>query len=144
MSIKNSNMIKYILLIGFSLLIITMFNGPAYSQNKLTSKQDINSMLAFTNAEYNMGKIPFGKSSEYVITIENISKDSIVLKNVAPQCGCTSPKYKVGEVILPGSSTTVTLGFNGNSKGAFSKHATISFGNGMIKDVKFNGETYVQ
>ena len=133
---------KYIISFSFLLLLTTMFIGSTFAQSKTTSNSDINTVLAFTNADYNMGKIPFGKPSEYVITIENISKDSMTLKNVAPQCGCTTPKYKVGQVLLPGESTTVTLGFNGSSKGAFTKHATITFGNGMRKDVKFNGETY--
>ena len=135
---------KYIISFSFLLLLTTMFNGSTFAQSSIVSKPDINAMVAFTNADYNMGKIPFGKPSEYVITIENISKDSIILKNVAPQCGCTTPKYKVGEVLLPGESTNVTLGFNGSSKGAFTKHATITFGNGMRKDVKFYGETYTQ
>lgn len=137
---KNKYLINAVFIFMFSI----MFNLKSFSQTSKSSALDINSALKFTNADYNMGKIPFGKPSEYVITVQNISKDSVVLKNVAPQCGCTTPKYKVGEVILPGASTTITLGFNGNSKGAFTKYATISFGDGMIKGVKFNGETYTQ
>lgn len=138
------NIKKHIIFLGFLLTFTMLLNVNGFSQTSKVQSVDINKVLNFTNADYNMGKIPFGKPSEYLITIKNISNDSVTLKNVAPQCGCTTPKYKVGEVILPGASTTVTLGFNGSSKGAFTKYATITFGNGMIKGVKFNGETYTQ
>jgi hypothetical protein len=67
-----------------------------------------------------------------------------MLKSVTPQCGCTTPKYQAGEVLYPGSTTNVILGFNGLTKGSFSKSINISFSNGITKVVKFSGETYIQ
>lgn len=102
--------------------------------------KDIDQLVQFTNADYNMGRIPAGKPLEYNVTIKNISKDTVVLKEVKAGCGCTTPKYRSEEKILPGKSTFITLGFNGGATGAFEKTADIYFNDGsLVKQVKFKG-----
>jgi hypothetical protein len=54
-------------------------------------------------------------------------------------CGCTTPKYRSGEKLLPGKSINVLLGFNGNAHGAFTKTADLIFSNGLVKQVRFRG-----
>lgn len=104
--------------------------------------KDVAKTLDFKNAEYDFGKIPFGKQAEYDLTIKNISNDSVTLERVQVGCGCTTPKYDAGKKIAPGDSYKVTLGFNGSTDGAFTKFATIIFNDGMQKQVTFKGETY--
>jgi len=116
---------------------VTIFaqSVPATSQ----IQKDINKVLKFTNDNYNMGNIPYGKPTEFVVTIENISGAPVTLNNVQVSCGCTTPKFQAGAVIAPGEKTTVTLGFNGASKGNFSKNATIFLSDNLIKTVSFSG-----
>jgi hypothetical protein len=121
---------------GFSQTANLSSNTPT---NKIV-KNDINTLVRFTNDNYDMGKIPSGKSLEYNISVTNIGADTISIKNVLPQCGCTTPKYAKGQILKPGETTMVTLGFNGQATGIFNKSATISFGNGMSKQVLFKGE----
>ena len=102
-------------------------------------QKDINKVLKFTNDNYNMGNIPYGKPTEFAVTIENISSAPVTLNNVQVSCGCTTPKFQANAVIAPGEKTTVTLGFNGASKGNFSKSATIFFSDNLIKTVSFSG-----
>lgn len=104
--------------------------------------KDINKTLEFKNADYDFGKIPFGKPAEYEVTIKNISHDSVALERVQVGCGCTTPKYEAGKKIAPGESYKVTLGFNGSTQGAFTKSATLIFSDGMQRAVTFKGETY--
>ena len=102
--------------------------------------RDIDKIISLTNADYDMGKIPAGRPLEYNVTIKNISKDTLVLKEVKAGCGCTTPKYRTNEKILPGKSTFITLGFNGDAHGEFSKVADIYFNDGSLtKQVKFRG-----
>ena len=109
----------------------------------IDAKKDINTILQFTNAEYNFGKIIFGKPVEYQVSVKNISIDSVVLENVQAGCGCTTPKgYTKGEKIAPGATKVVTLGFNGGTNGSFTKFVTFFFGGGLQKQVTFHGETY--
>jgi hypothetical protein len=109
--------------------------APATSQ----VQKDINKVLKFTNDNYNMGNIPYGKPTEFVVTIENISSAPVTLNNVQVSCGCTTPKFQANAVIAPGQKTTVTLGFNGAAMGNFTKNATIFLSDNLIKTVNFSG-----
>ena len=127
-----------------SILMIFMFLafGPIFAQTAPSTPQeqkDISKFLKFTNDNYNMGNIPYGKATEFDVTIENISAAPISLNNVQVSCGCTSPKFQANTVIEPGQKTTVTLGFNGSAMGNFSKSATIFFSDNLIKTVSFFG-----
>jgi hypothetical protein len=101
---------------------------------------DIAKLLKFTNDNYDMGKITTGKATEFNVTIENIGSAAITIDNVMVGCGCTTPKYNKGQVIAPGGKAIVTLGFNGNAVGAFTKNATLFFSGNLTKQVSFQGE----
>lgn len=101
--------------------------------------KDIDKIISITNADYDMGKISSGKPLEYNLVIKNISTDTIMLLDVKVGCGCTTPKFKANENLLPGKSTFITLGFNGGATGEFSKFADIIFSGGLSKQVKFHG-----
>ena len=122
--------------------IIVFASSYVQAQTVDSTNSNIDKFLAFTNANYNMGKIPAGKPLEYNVTIKNISKDTLIIQEVKAGCGCTTPKYRTGEAILPGKSTFITLGFNGDAHGEFSKFADIYFKGGLTKQLKFNGITY--
>jgi hypothetical protein len=106
---------------------------------KAQVQKDITKVLKFSNDNYNMGNIPYGKPTEFNVTIENISSAPITLNNVQVSCGCTTPKFQANEVIAPGQKTTVTLGFNGSAMGNFTKNATIFLSDNLIKTVNFYG-----
>jgi hypothetical protein len=106
---------------------------------KAQVQKDINKVLKFTNDNYNMGNIPYGKPTEFNVTIENISAAPVTLNNVQVSCGCTTPKFQSNQVIVPGQKTVVTLGFNGSAMGNFSKTATIFLSDNLIKTVSFSG-----
>lgn len=129
---------KRIVFIAFAILIA----GFATAQNNSTVK-DITKVLEFKNAEYDFGKIPYGKPVEYDVLIKNISNDSASLDNVTVGCGCTTPKYEKGKKFGPGETVKLTLGFNGSSMGTFAKQATIYLNNGvLVKQLTFRGETF--
>ena len=126
------------------ILLISMFFSfaPIFAQTtpaKAQVQKDINKVLKFTNDNYNMGNIPYGKPTEFNVTIENISAAPVTLNNVQVSCGCTTPKFQANEVIAPGQKTVVTLGFNGSAMGNFTKTATIFLSDNLIKTVNFYG-----
>lgn len=104
--------------------------------------KDINKMLEFTNVDFDFGKIPFGKPTEYVVKMKNITNDTVTLERVQAGCGCTTPKYEQGKKLAPNESTIVTLGFNGGTNGVFTKYVTMFFNNGLSKQFTFKGETF--
>lgn len=124
----------------FTLLVLMGFM-MVQAQNTTTSQPvDISKVLKFTNDNYDMGKIAYGKPTEFSVTIQNISNYNISLDNVMVGCGCTTPKYTKDQVILPGATATVVLGFNGSALGNFSKSATLFFSGNLTKPVSFHGE----
>jgi hypothetical protein len=102
----------------------------------------IEEVLWFKNADYDFGRIAFGKPVEYKLEMKNISKDSIEIQNVRVTCGCTTPKWQAGKKYGPGENFSVILGFNAGVKGPFSKGVTLFFSYGLFKMVTFKGETY--
>jgi len=104
--------------------------------------KDITKVLEFKNDNYDFGKIPFGKPTEYKVYIKNISAEAVTLDNVQVGCGCTTPKYDKGAKISPNQTLDITLGFNGGTDGAFTKVATLYFSGGLTKVVTFKGSTF--
>ena len=121
------------------LLFIALFFIGVFQLNAQTPQADITKVFKFTNDNYNMGTIAYGKPTEFNVDIENISAAPITLENVMVSCGCTTPKYTKGIVIAPGMHATVTLGFNGSAVGSFSKNATLFFSGNLVKQVSFYG-----
>ena len=119
-------------------LAILMLIGFIGAKAQSTST-NITKVLKFTNDNYNMGTIAYGKPTEFNVDIENISAAPITLENIMVGCGCTTPKYTKGAVIAPGAHATVTLGFNGSAVGNFSKNATLFFSGNLVKQVTFYG-----
>ncbi len=129
---------KKVFLFAFMLVAsVQLFAQTTPSTNQV--QKDINKVLKFTNDNYNMGNIPYGKPTEFNVTIENISAAPITLNNVQVSCGCTTPKFQANAVIAPGQKTVVTLGFNGSAVGNFTKNATIFLSDNLIKTVNFHG-----
>jgi len=124
---------KSILLAALLVLGFTQLNAQT------TTPKDITKILKFTNDNYDMGNIAYGKPVEFNVDIENISNEAIILDNVMVGCGCTTPKYTKGFSIAPGVHATVTLGFNGSAVGNFTKSATLFFSGNLTKTVSFHG-----
>jgi len=132
--LKSVNMKKGLIFFGAYFLLLNL-----QAQTAPPPAKDINKILSITNTDYDMGRIAAGKPLEYNLVIKNISNDTVVLQDVKAGCGCTTPKFKAGEKLVPGKSTFITLGFNGGASGEFSKFADIYFSDGLSKQVKFHG-----
>ncbi|MFM8711051.1 MAG: DUF1573 domain-containing protein [Sphingomonadales bacterium] len=127
------------LLLAFCFLLATGITQAQADSVKTTAT--IHQLASFTNADYNMGPTPVGRSTSFNVYIKNISAaDTLWIADVKVGCGCTTPKYRVNEPIVPGQTSFVTLGFTGSARGEFVKYADIIFKNGQTKQVKFYGQ----
>ncbi len=116
----------------------TSTTTPATAQ---PAAQDVAKFIQISDADHDMGKIPYGKPIEYELSVKNVSSDSIKLQNVQAGCGCTTPVWKPGPY-APGETFKIKVGFNGSSKGGFTKNVTIFLDNGLSKQIHFHGETF--
>lgn len=134
--------VKYLALV----VVLISALKPSYAQTEKPAPQkELQSLAEFTNADYNMGTILTGKNTEFTVSIKNISKsDTLEIETIKVSCGCTTPKYRNQELILPGQTAMVTLGFNGSARGEFTKFADIVFKGGYSKQIKFYGNAIVE
>lgn len=98
--------------------------------------------LALKETEYNFGKIPQGKPVTHVFEVVNTGKTPFKLDNVQASCGCTTPEWKREEVIAPGATGKITVGYNAASEGPFTKNITITYNGTQTKLMLIKGEVW--
>ncbi len=99
-------------------------------------------VLALKEALYNFGKIPQGKPVTHVFTVTNTGKTGFKLDNVQASCGCTTPQWNKDEIVAPGKSAEITVGYNAAATGNFNKSITISYNGGQSKVLNIIGEVW--
>lgn len=98
--------------------------------------------LAVDKVDHDFGKIPQGKpvTTEFILT--NTGKTAFKLDNVQASCGCTTPVWERDQMIEPGKSTKITVGYNAASVAPFTKPVTITYNGTQTKVVTIKGEVY--
>lgn len=86
---------------------------------------DAQATITFDKPEHDFGKIKEGTLATYEFTFTNTGKAPLVLSNVQPSCGCTTPEWSK-EPIMPGGKGTVKAVFNSYGRpGTFQKYITV-------------------
>ncbi|HVG11461.1 MAG TPA: DUF1573 domain-containing protein, partial [Flavisolibacter sp.] len=94
--------------------------------------------LHFKEVEFDFGTIPQGKPVYHSFEVRNDGSAELRIDNVQTTCGCTTPEWKK-EPIAKGQSSSIKVGFNAASEGAFEKYITILYNGGATKQVKIKG-----
>jgi hypothetical protein len=90
--------------------------------------------ILFDQGEHDFGKIQEGTMANYEFTFTNTGKAPLVLSNVQPSCGCTSPEWNK-EPIMPGAKGSIKASFNSYGRpGSFQKYITVK-SNAMNNEV---------
>lgn len=71
------------------------------------------------------GEVKKGSDGKYVFTFKNIGKSPLIISNVKGSCGCTVPSTPKAP-IMPGATGEITVKYDTNRVGAFSKTITIT------------------
>lgn len=82
-------------------------------------------VMKFKEETHNFGKIPQGTpvTTEFVFT--NTGNAPVVLSEVKPTCGCTTPEYTKTPV-APGKTGVIKATFNAAAAGPFNKSITVT------------------
>lgn len=112
------------------------------AQNTQADTAAIFKKLSIEPRFMDLGKIPYGIAIEYKVSLKNNSTDTLTIEDVKAGCGCTTPKYRAGEKIAPGSSTFIIVGFNGDAHGIFSKTMDVYFQQLGAVQIGFHGNAY--
>lgn len=91
--------------------------------------------IDFENTVFDFGTIYEGKPVEHEFIFTNNGKAPLILSDVKPGCGCTTPEWP-REPIMPGQRGKVKAIYNpGTYKGSFGKGITVTSNasNGQIQ-----------
>lgn len=98
--------------------------------------------LTVSKEAHEFGKIPQGTPVTTEFTITNNTKKAFKLDNVQASCGCTTPEWNKEEIIQPGKTTAIKVGFNAASPGPFDRVITITYNATESKQVHIKGEVW--
>lgn len=107
-----------------SLIVMLVLSTGLLAQNTPTAKKD-GPQLQFKEDLHDFGKIKEGIIATYDFTFSNTGNQPLLLTDVRPSCGCTTPEWPK-EPIQPGKTGTIRVKYNSAGRpGNFSKSITV-------------------
>jgi len=97
--------------------------------------------ISLKETEFDFGKIPQGKPVTHIFEFKNIGTTPFALDNVQASCGCTTPEWKK-DTIPPGATSKITVGYNAQNEGPFTKPVTITYNGTQTKQITIKGEVW--
>lgn len=115
----------------FKLAIVALFisaasfaQTPEVKSAPVVTKQTP-SLLKWDQELHDFGNITQGKPATYEFTFTNTTKETILITNVRPSCGCTAANY-TKTPIKPGEKGMVAATYNAAAAGPFTKSITVT------------------
>lgn len=109
--------------------LICLFATLAFAagaQNEVKTEVPANgAKIRFEELEHNYGTIQKGGNGECEFKFWNDGNEPLILQNVKASCGCTLPSY-TQKPVMPGQSGVITVKYNTNNVGGFSKTVTVT------------------
>jgi hypothetical protein len=81
--------------------------------------------VKWANETHDFGDLEKGKPVTHAFTFTNTSKETILITNVKPSCGCTAANY-TKTPIKPGGKGSVEATYNAATPGNFQKTITVT------------------
>lgn len=97
--------------------------------------------LTLKESEFDFGKIPQGKPVTHIFQFTNTGDKAFALDNVQASCGCTTPEWNK-DIIEPGATATIKVGYNAATEGPFNKTVTISYNGAQTKQIIIKGDVW--
>lgn len=91
---------------------------------------------------HDFGKIPQGKPVTYDFVVTNNGTSPLRINNVQASCGCTTPVWDKDSAIEPGATAKITVGYNAQAEGPFTKPVTITYNDNVTKVINIKGEVF--
>jgi len=117
---------------------------PSPAEGKDEAKLPV-TKITFTEESHNFGKIKEGDVVSHTFKFKNEGSNPLVIKNVKPSCGCTTPEW-TKDPIGPGKDGVIKVSFDSKGKpGVANKSVTVEANiEGGIKQLTFTGEVIAQ
>lgn len=76
--------------------------------------------ISFSETTLDYGKVSINSDGHRTFTIKNIGDKPLIINNVKPSCGCTTPEWSKNP-ILPGKTGLIKVHYNTAIQGTFKK-----------------------
>lgn len=76
--------------------------------------------ISFSETTLDYGKVAVNSDGHRTFVIKNIGDKPLIVSNVKPSCGCTTPEWSKNP-ILPGKTGQIKVHYNTTIQGAFKK-----------------------
>ena len=107
----------------------------------MDSSKPASESISLKETEFDFGKIPQGKPVTHIFEFTNTGATSVSLDNVQASCGCTTPDWNK-DVVAPGASSKIIVGYNAQNEGPFAKPVTITYNGNQVKQIIIKGEVW--
>ena len=82
--------------------------------------------IKFKEETHDFGNLKEGDAAEYEFTFTNTGKKPLILTDVHPGCGCTTPTWSK-EPVMPGKKGTIKAAYGTKGRvGGFNKNITVT------------------
>jgi hypothetical protein len=106
-------------------LILTGISLSVFAQQQLPADTGAKPEIRFETPMHDFGNVKEGTLAAYEFVFTNTGTAPLVLSNVQPSCGCTSPEWS-REPIAPGSKGKIKAVYNSYGRpGVFQKHIMV-------------------
>ena len=107
--------------------LFAMLGVAAGAQNEVkTNEVPANgAKIRFEEMEHQYGTIMKGSDGNCEFKFWNDGNEPLILQNVKASCGCTTPSY-TQKPVMPGQSGVISVHYNTNNVGGFSKTVTVT------------------
>jgi Protein of unknown function (DUF1573). len=106
------------------LLTVVLTGIGVNSHAQEFTKEDSKPNMALNKVKHDFGKIPQGKPAAHSFKITNTGDAPLVIKDVRPSCGCTTPEWPK-KPIAPGETAKIKAVYDAKSTGAFQKSIVV-------------------
>ncbi len=120
----------------------SVVNNPTVSATlPATDAKPTEETISLTETEFDFGKIPQGKPVTHVFEFKNVGSTPFSLDNVQASCGCTTPDWNK-DVVAPGATSKITIGYNAQNEGTFTKPVTITYNGNQTRQIIIKGDVW--
>ncbi len=117
-----------------------LFIAAAFVTSIAVVAQKPDEVIKLSTENYNFGKIKQGVPVTTYFTVTNTSDKPVLIQDVVPSCGCTTPEWDKAP-LAPNASTKIKVGYNAAAVAPFTKEITIRLaGIQEVKMIKISGE----
>jgi hypothetical protein len=90
-------------------------------------------MLTPDKMEHNYGQVKKGADGNCTFELSNTGDQNLIISSCQGSCGCTTPKCDPNTTIEPGKSVSITVHYDTNRMGPFTKTVMVNWNNPEAK-----------